>query len=253
MKIETIKSVRRIFEILELFDIERRPLAAKEIAKQLGYPLMSAHALLKSMHTLGYADFEKSSWSYTPSRSFVNVLDWVPDLLERELNLLDFVAEMNLVTKETINISRRLNTQVRIIYGIETLHIIGVKVKVGSMMPLSGSLTGLTLMAATRDDERTDLINLLDKQKQAGIKDIDRKLIEEIAQDLRVRGTATRSDLYIQGVGAICMPVYTLEGELVIVGIVGPSSRIMKHETEHRRNLKMMVKKYGVNSVFEIK
>lgn len=250
----TIKSVRRIFEILELFDKERRPLAAKEIAKQLGYPLMSAHALLKSIHQLGYADFDPPNWTYVPSRSFLALLDWVPDILERERRLLDFVTELNQETKETVNISRQLNTQVRIIHGLESMHIVGVSVKVGAMMPATSSLTGLAALACLDKEASLQFMNNLEQGDPAQFKQLDRDLIDDVLAELSQRGTVSRSDLFIQGVGAVCLPVWTSQGsDALIVGVVGPSDRILANSENHRRTIKRLAKSYGIKNIYKLR
>ena len=49
-----VKSVGRVFEVLELFDAERAALTATTIARTLKYPASSTVALLKSIVRLGY-------------------------------------------------------------------------------------------------------------------------------------------------------------------------------------------------------
>ena len=249
---KSIKSVRRVFEIFELFDRERRPLAAKEIAKQLGYPLTSAHALLKSMHELGYADFDPPTWCYTPSPNAAALLDWVRDVLIPETRVLDFVSALNSETKETINVSRRINTKVRIVYGMESLHSVGVSVKVGTMMPASGSLTGITSLANFSDADLSQFFETIEEidPDQAAI--LKPKLIKDVLSELRSRGTVTRCDLFVQGIGAVCLPVHSSNG-LVVVGVVGPSDRIWAQEAAHRRVIKRLAKEYGVESIHKLR
>lgn len=254
MSQKAIKSVRRVFEILELFDQERRPLAAKEVAKRLDYPLVSAHALLKSIHELGYADFDPPNWTYIPSRSFVSVLDWVPDLLEREGQLLSFAEELNQATRETINISRQINTNIRIIYGLESLHPVGVSVKVGVMMPIPHSLTGITALASLPDAGRDQFLKRLRAQDSAQFAHLDIDMIDTIGKELSEQGTVTRCDLLIPGVGAVCMPVKTIDGhETLVVGVVGPSDRIIESQAEHRKTLKRLAKSFQVKTVFKLR
>ena len=64
---DAVKSARRAFEILELFDRERRPLALKDILEALGYPASSGSALLKSLVALGYLDYDRDRRTYFPT------------------------------------------------------------------------------------------------------------------------------------------------------------------------------------------
>ena len=251
---KTIKSVRRIFEILELFDKERKPLAAKDIAKKLDYPLVSAHALLKSMNELGYADFDAPNWTYIPSRNFIALLDWVPDLLERERGLLDFVEALNDRTMETVNVSRRVNTQARIMHGLESIHTVGVNVRVGAMMPLTGSLTGLTALGGMDATQRKALLDRLDQDDPAQHAALDQSLIQSVVDELETKGTATRSDLFITGVGAVCFPVWTKDKrEQFVIGIVGPTNRLRANADAHRKAAKQLSKEFGVQPVYRLR
>ena len=250
----TIKSVRRVFEILELFDKEKKPLAAKEIAKKLDYPLVSAHALLKSMHELGYADFDPPTWSYVPSRNFIALLEWVPVILDRERNLLDFVEALNRETMETVNVSRRVNTQIRIIHGLESVHTVGVNVRVGAMMPVTGSLTGLTALGGLSKGDREALLSRLAQDDPEQAKTVSEKLVAEIADDLASKGTASQSDLFITGVGAVCFPVHTQDRrEQLVVGVVGPTDRLTEHADEYRRKIHKLTTAFKIKTVFPIK
>lgn len=49
-----IKTSQRVFEILEAFETEQRPMALKDFTQGFGYPPSSASALLKSLVTLGF-------------------------------------------------------------------------------------------------------------------------------------------------------------------------------------------------------
>lgn len=249
-----IKSVRRIFEILELFDQERRPLAAKEIADRLEYPLMSAHALLKSMHHLGYADFDAPKWTYTPSRGFLDVLDWTRDFLDRETDLLDFVSALNRETLETINLSRRVSTQVKILHGLETLQPVGVSVKVGTEMPASQSLTGLTALACLSKSDLEQFLKRLKKSDSKQARILNRRLLSDVAAELEKYGTVSRTDVFVEGIGAVCLPVRAkTTGEILVIGVVGPSDRVRQKDRQHRRILKRLAADFNVETCWKLK
>ena len=56
-----IKSARRVFEIMEFFDRERRPLGLKSICKTLDYPVSSGAAMLKSLVSVGYLEYDRKT------------------------------------------------------------------------------------------------------------------------------------------------------------------------------------------------
>ena len=62
-----IKSARRVFEIMEFFDRARRPLGLKAICDELRYPVSSGAAMLKSLVTLGYLEYDRKTQTYLPT------------------------------------------------------------------------------------------------------------------------------------------------------------------------------------------
>lgn len=254
MSANAIKSVRRVFEILELFDAERQPLGAKDISRRLDYPLTSAHALLKSMHDLGYADYDEETWSYTPSARLSAMLDWVRDLLDREAHILDFAAALNVETLETVNLSRRTSNKVKIIHGLECKHIVGITVSVGTVMPVTQSLTGIAALSALSDERIEEMLQRLQQTDNDQARQLDRKTFDRVIAETRERGTVMGCDLYVDGIGAICVPVRLTEtNETLVIGVVGPSNRIREHEKSHRKAIKRLAAEFGVTPVHALR
>jgi len=79
MSVKIVKSAARIFEILELYDRERRPMTAVEIANSLDYPLASTYEFLKTLHHLVYFSYGQPKWTYEPAPKISSVIDWVRD------------------------------------------------------------------------------------------------------------------------------------------------------------------------------
>ncbi|MEM1230396.1 MAG: helix-turn-helix domain-containing protein [Pseudomonadota bacterium] len=249
---KTVKSVRRVFEVLELFEREQRPLAAKEVARRLDYPLTSTHALLKSMQELGYAEYNASDWTYLPSPRLPRLLRWVEDFLQREPLLLEFMDALNRATRETVNVSRRIDTQVRIIHGFESRHLVGISVKHGTLMPVGQSLTGITALAALDETARRDCLAQIRARDPAQAQQLDEALIHSVLEELAEHGTTCRCDLFVEGIGAVCVPVRSVSGDSLVVGVVGPSERITEHQSAHRDAIAELAAEFRVQTPFAL-
>lgn len=244
---KVIKSVKRVFEILELFDQERRPLAAKEVSKRLKYPLMSSHALLKSMHELGYVDFDRPTWSYTPSRKFLDTLQWAGDFLNRDASVLSLVEDLNEETLETVNLSQRVNTQVKIIHGLEGHHPVGVSVKVGILMPLTQSLTGITALTCLGKEERDAVLSAIKEENPDLLNDRSYELFKQVETELAEQPTVAGYDFFVNGISAVCMPITSPVSKApFVIGVVGPTDRIRANESKHRKALIKFARKHKV-------
>ncbi|MEM1261749.1 MAG: helix-turn-helix domain-containing protein [Pseudomonadota bacterium] len=251
---KTVKSVRRVFEIFELFERERRAMSAKEVATALNYPLTSTHALLKSIHDLGYADYDAERWTYVPSPALSMVSEWSRDFLSREASIVDLAGQLNNETRETINLSRRINLRIRIIYGLESQQSVGVSVRIGTMMPLYQTHTGIVALSAMDDSERAASLERLAENDPEQFASVDQSLIEATHTELTERGSAMGCDRFMQGIGAICTPIVTSDrAEPLVLGIVGPSDRIAARGDEHRKVLKRLVAEHKVKTLFRLR
>jgi len=76
-------------------------------------------------------------------------------------------------------------------------------------MPATESLTGITALAAlSEEDLKAHLGHFCGKSaKRADSK--ERRLIDEVRRELESFGSVARGDLFIQGIGAVCVPVET--------------------------------------------
>ena len=248
-----VKSVRRVFDVLELFGRERRPLAAVDVARKLQLPLTSTHAILKSMRALGYLSYEESNWTYFLGPALPNLVDWVRDSVAGDTELMDFVSALATSTRETINLSRRIGGDVKIVFGIESSHAVGVTVSMGTLMPIGQSLTGLAALACLDGNARRDAIEASRARGAGSGGDLDAKQFSSIQRALKRRGTVTRCDVFIRGVGAICVPISANgQAEPLILGIVGPSDRILENEREYDETVRRLIKKFRVKTVFPI-
>jgi len=72
-----VKSAERVFRILEHFSRTRKPARLSDVAASLDVPISSASALLKSMVSLGYLDYDEQERSYLPAVRLVHLGSWI--------------------------------------------------------------------------------------------------------------------------------------------------------------------------------
>lgn len=254
MSDKVVKSVGRVFEVLELFEHERCPLAAIDVSQKLGYPLTSTHAILKSIHALGYLDYSTANRAYYPSGTLSHLTEWMNDSIEDEVEIIDFLRALSRNTAETINLSRVANTNAKIFYGLESTHPFGVSVSVGTTMPISGSLTGLVLLATMDKGSREELFSNMKSEDPEQYKKLNMDLMEEVSGTLKKDGLITKCDLHVRGIGAIAMPIIAkASGQVFVVGVVGPSDRILDNETSYRKSIIKLARESGIKTFVKLK
>lgn len=233
MSDKVIKSVGRVFEILQMFERERRPLGAIEIARELGYPHTSTLAILKSIQALGYLSLDREGWTFLPTYALPHLTEWVSESLHGEVGIMNVLASLHQEMGETINLSRQSSEFIKIVYGLESTKNVSISVRQGVLMPINGSHTGMVALASLPDDEVARIIRKLQSVKYPEARAMTVKQAFEEVSVIRKARFAPGYDMYISGIGAVCFPVRSdVGGRSYVVGVVGPSDRIRAEEKQ---------------------
>src|SRR5579872_6336148 len=149
----TIKSARRVFEVLEAFDRERRPLALKDVCATLDYPASSAAGLLKSLVTLGYLDYDRATRTYFPTMRIALLGQWVPRALFGEGAILRLMDKLHRETGETILLATESDLHAQYVHAVHTGEPLRAAVPAGTLRPLATSGTGWLLLSRRTEKE----------------------------------------------------------------------------------------------------
>lgn len=227
-----VKSVRRVFEILEMFERERRPLVAMEIARELGYPHTSTLALLKSMAALGYLSHDRGDgWTFAPTYALPELTDWINESLHGETGIMEVMATLHKATGETINLSRQSGEFIKIIYGIESTKNVSISVRRGVLMPINASHTGMVSLSSLSDEEIAGIIRKLQSNTYPEARSMTVKEAFDEIHEIRKAQFSPGYDMHINGIGAVCFAVRAAKGRSAfVIGVVGPTDRIRAEE-----------------------
>lgn len=253
MTVKLVKSVARVMEILELFHEIQEPLPAIDIAERLNYPLASTHEILKTMVALGFFSYGDPKWTFKPSSRFPEVVDWVGGGISSDSNIHMLMEALNNETKETINLSQKKLTQVKIIKGLECLYEIGVNSKLGTAMEATLSLTGIVALSHLEENALQAFYENLKQSNPAVYDSTDFTLIADVHAELRNIGYSIQTDVSIAGIGAVCCPVISNSDEPYVIGVVGPSHRIRENKSLIIRSLKTQLRRCSVITKYPIR
>lgn len=148
---ETVKSARRVFEILELFARLRRALSAVEIAAECGYPHSSASAILGTMVGLGYLAYDTGARTYLPTPRLSFMVDWIGTKLFDEQRVRGLMQELSDATGETIILGAQSGLRVQYVEVIDATGPVRLHAKAGDFRPLTHSAMGILLLSRLTD------------------------------------------------------------------------------------------------------
>jgi IclR family KDG regulon transcriptional repressor len=229
---DVVKSVGRVFEVLQLFDARREPLSATDVERALGYPQSSTLALLKSMVRLGYLAFDRLDRSYLPTMRVAALGHWLDAAFQGEGRLAALLEDVGEATSETVCLSCQNDlsmqfTQVRL--GTQGLIL---SVRPGDLAPLFQSAIGLTALSARPDPAIRKLALRVNRQARGTTPKVDPETVLQRVRRIRAAGHGVGYDMYITGIGAIAWVLLPANvPRPIVLSVGGPVARIRARET----------------------
>lgn len=230
MASSTIKSARRVIEILEYFDRERRPLGLTEICGALEYPLSSGTGMLKSLVVLGYLEYDRSNRTYLPTMRVAMLGRWVAEQSLSGSRMLPLMEELRERTRETVMLGAQNDTRVLYVHVLGSPQPLNYSPEPGSLHPLVRSCIGLALLS-TKPDSDIDVLVTRNNQKESDRRShVALKDIREKVSAIRHQGYIFSRQLGAEGVGMVAMPLPTDPFDRIFaIALGGPAERLEKH------------------------
>ncbi len=152
-----VKSAARVFELLELFDAERRPLRVTEIVQRLDMPQSSVSMLLKTMVGRGYMEFDAADRSYCPSVRISFLNEWAMRAPGQRQDMQDAIRRLADETGESVLLGRQSGLLLQYVSIIESPRALRFSPSPGTLRPLHRTAIGIMLLSR-QDDERIGLL-----------------------------------------------------------------------------------------------
>lgn len=198
-----IKSVGRVFELLELFDEVRRPVSVMEVARALDMPQSSTSALLRSMVTLGYCEADATARRYLPTARVTILGSWLETPLFEEGALIRLLNEIHAQTGELVLLTSLSGLRVRHIYVLKAREANRPTKRAGTIRPLGRSGMGNLFLATFADRRISRLVRQINAEEANADYHIQPSaLMAEIAR-IRERGYSVALDQMEIGVGGV--------------------------------------------------
>jgi DNA-binding IclR family transcriptional regulator len=242
-KSSVVKSVGRVFEVLEAFNDVRRPMLAIEIAKRLRYPASSTSALLKSMVKLGYLSFDRRDRRYFPTIRIAIISEYLHGALFGRGNLMALMGDLHSLIGETIILGVRKDLEAQYVHTIPGIYPIMLNVPPGTVRPLHRSGMGWALLSRCEDAEIRALVDQVNATGRE--KPIDYRKLMTILREVRRLGYARSYGTYVAGSGIIAMNLPgTPHDRQVAVGAGGPVDRLQSREREIVRLMRAAIDRH---------
>lgn len=230
---EVVKSVERVFQVLDWFEETRAPAGATTVSRALGYPMSSTVALLKSMSTCGYLQFDPLKHRYHPTLRVSRLCHWLDEAWVGQVRLRDLIGEVSSATGELVSVSCQNDLEMLFVQIEPGARPLETAPAPGDPAPLFNSSIGLARLSRRSDEEIKKLVARYNRRIHAPAGKIELRAIMQRLRNIRQCGYNTGYDLYMPGLGAIAwaLPAQN-SGHSLVMAIGGPSERLKRREWE---------------------
>ncbi|HMN70671.1 MAG TPA: IclR family transcriptional regulator C-terminal domain-containing protein [Rhodoblastus sp.] len=239
-----IKSARRVFEVMELFERERQPLGLKFICETLKYPGSSGAAILKSLVLLGYLEYDRATRTYLPTMRIAVMGQWVAKHLFTEAKLLPLMKTLRDKTRETIILGTQSGTNAQYVHVMHSLEAIRYMTEPGSIRPLARCGIGLALLAGKSDEEIDMLVYRSNYAEPNRARRVALADVMATIRTIRQQGYYFSRGTYTAGVGVIAMLLPSAPfNRMFAVGIGGPVYRLEQNLDQNLAAMRKEIKR----------
>jgi DNA-binding IclR family transcriptional regulator len=235
-----VKSAGRVFQILELFQQQKRPLSVREIAEHFGYPLVSASLLVKSIATLGYLTYDRQARTYFPTMRVLMLGEWLQQSVfigDRIVPLVHAIAQQ---TGETAMVAAQNDIYSQYLYVVPSRYPLQFYPQVGALRPLCWSGTGFALLSQLPDESVRKMYQRSRMRLPKSEFPIAMTL-ESVLEHVRLarrRGYALTRNMTTPGSAVVAVPLpVSASGARLVIGVAGLASRF---DTSARSVIKTM-------------
>lgn len=230
---KTVKSAGRVLEILEYFDDVQHPATVMEVADTLGYPQSSTSALLRSLVSLGYLDYDRYKRTYVTSHRVALLGNWVNSDFISEGSIISLMKELGEMTGDTIILAMRNGLYMQYIHVIQATSAARLHVTLGTTRPLVASGTGFAMLSTLTNHEIRRIVMRVNADTG------DRKPLVKLSDVMqhvchaREKGYTLSCDMVTRGGGVLAAPLPAPQGNpTLVIGIGGISEVMRSRETE---------------------
>ena len=230
---DVVKSVARVFHVLELFDAKRVPLNATAIGKLLGYPPSSTIGLLKSMVKLGYLSFDCVDFTYLPTMRLPLVGNWVAEMHGAN-DMTDIMKRVHAASGESVAVCVENDGQMQVLAlsPSDDLPTFSKVHAIGDCTPLFGSVVGLTALSRRPDNQVLEVATNLLRRPRYIRPNIDIPSALTQIHRFRHSGFGVGYGVSHPNVGALAWAITGPKAKKpLVLGVWGPAERIRARES----------------------
>lgn len=237
---QTIKSARRVLEVLEYFAERQRPATIEEIRVALDYPQSSTSVLLHSLATLGYLSQEVGTRRFQPTIRIALLGAWLMEEAGPARNPSAMMRRLSAATGDMILLGSQQGMNAVYVQIVQATNPIRFHMKQGAARPLCTTAIGRALLSSKSDKEIGAIVRRANAERPANEPPLSPGEIVEAVRQGRKLGYFLTKGMVTPGAAVIAMRLDGLSDHPPLaIGIGAPIDRI---ESEHANFVELLRK-----------
>jgi DNA-binding IclR family transcriptional regulator len=242
------RAAKRALELIEHVAASPEPVSLSELARQVGLPKSSAHALARTLDDEGYLDRDERG-AYTLGSRLLRLLGQLPDRYELPRVARPIMQELVDELDETAILGVRQGTAIVYIEQVEAPQFIRYAAPLGSPRPMHATSIGKVHLAFLPPDEAGALLRDLELERFTDSTRVDKRAIKAELEAVREVGYALNREESMAGVAAIALPVFEggdPDARLVAgLSVAGPAERVRDELPDLAERLRDAARRIG--------
>lgn len=225
---DNVRSVDRIFDLMEILAEERSPISLTELASRTSLSKTTVHRLLQTLCNRGYAE-KTDSAGYVLGTRIIELAGYYIENLELHTIARPFLADLYSEYKLTVHLGKVVEDKVIYIELMDRKNLRNSDEE-GIGVPAYTSSIGKCLLAALSGRQLDELLYKSPLKKYTENTITDNAEYKRHLRKVRSDGWAIDDEEYLSGRRCIGAPVYDFKGEAVACVSVSGNTRELSEE-----------------------
>ena len=224
---QTVKSARRVLEVLEYFAERQRPATVDEVRLALDYPQSSTSVLLNSLATLGYLSKEGGTRRFQPTIRIALLGAWLSEEAGPARNPSAMMQRLSAATGDMILLGSQQGMNAVYVKIVRATNPIRFHMRQGAARPLCTTAIGRALLSSKSDKEIGAIVRRLNAERPANEPLLLPSEIVDAVRQGRKLGYFLTKGVVTPGAAVIAMRLQGLvDHPPLAIGIGAPIDRI---------------------------
>jgi IclR family transcriptional regulator, KDG regulon repressor len=240
----TVKSVSRALDIINIVSLKKDGLGVTEIAKQMDINKSSVYRILSTLARYGYIEQDEETGRYKLGYKFLEVSSKLLESIDLRAEAKPYLRELENDTNEVIHLVVYDQGEVVYIEKLEGTETLRMHSKVGKRAPMHCTSVGKAILAHLPSSVVLDILERkgMPMHTDKTITDWD-VFLQELIQ-VKQKGYALDLEENEYGIRCIAVPIFDHLGKVIAaVSVSGPTIRMTDERIEQLQTRMLQIGK----------